>query len=385
MKKMGALSNPFSHGRVVRGEQFTNRVKELERILKALRGRNNLLITGDRRIGKTSLIHAVLERLSAEGYECFYLNLDPVTSTKTFVEKYAALFTKHRSFGKKAAGIISMLVRSLRLETTFSDSGSPSFGLRWVSPSPPSHADVAEVLALPNGLASKSKKPVIIVLDEFQTAISLKGAVDVIAEIRSATLGQSNINYVFMGSETSMLEKIFSSAEEKFFNSVRKEPVGLIAREEFIPFVIGCFAKRGVHIGPSTADSLCAWARDIPADIQHFCAVIWDALPPSARSCDEKDFPRFLTAEIEYQDERFLQLWKALPSEADRAILRELAMRRHSPMTAEFCSAAGLDKSTASRRLKRLTHGQMGFVLHKRRDGYYFSDPFFEEWVRQKA
>lgn len=385
MRKIDSTPNPFTHGKVVNGEQFTNRLREMDRITNALRGNNNLLIAGDRRIGKTSLIRMVLGRLSNEGHECFYFNMDPITSTKAFIEKYAALFTGHRSFGKKAAGIVGMLVKSLRFETTFSDDGTPSFNLKWGSPALPSHSDVSEVLKLPDKLASKSKKPLILVFDEFQTILQFKDEIDIIAEIRSAALGQKNINYVFMGSETSMLERMFSSSDEKFFNSVRKEPVGLIAREEFVKFIISRFAKRGVQINSETADSICKWARDIPADIQHFCAVIWDSLPVSASSFGEKDFPAFLAGEIEYQDERFLQLWKALSGESDRMILRELAFRRHSQMTSEFCHSVGMDKSTISRRLKKLTHGQLGFILHKRRDGYYFSDPFFEEWVRQKA
>jgi hypothetical protein len=304
---------------------------------------------------------------------------------RAFVERYAMLFTRHKSFGRKAAEIISLLIKSLRLETMFSADGTPTFGLKWTAPSPPKHSEISEVLAIPKKLSEKSKIPWIIVLDEFQNIVQFEGDINLIAEIRSQTLEQKNVNYVFMGSETTILEKLFSSADEKFFNSVRKEPIGLISREEFSKFIITQFASRGVRVSQETAEAICGWARDIPANVQHFCAVIWDSIPDGVRSFEEKDFGAFLRQEVEYQDEHFLQLWKALTNEADRAILRELANRGPSLMTTEFCYTVGLDKSTVSRRITNLTHGQLGFLLHKRRDGYHFSDPFFEEWVRQKA
>lgn len=385
MKKTYAISNPFTHGKIVSGEQFTNRTKEIERISKALMGHSNLLITGDRRIGKTSLIQVVLGNLAAEGHECFYLNLDPITSIKGFIERYAMLFTKHKSFGKKAGEIVNLLVRALKLETFFSEDGSPTFGLKWEPPSSPKHSDISEVLAIPKKLSAGSKKPWIIVLDEFQNITQFEGDINFLAEFRSAVSDQRGVNYVFMGSETAILEKLFGSSNEKFFNSARKEPIGLISRAEFKKFIANQFKKRGVCVSQETAEKICEWSKDIPANIQHFCAVIWDSIPDKARSFEEKDFPEFLKREVEYQDEHFLQLWKTLPSEADRAILRELAKRGPSLMTTEFCYSVGLDRSTVSRRISKFIQGQLGFLLHKRRDGYHFSDPFFEEWVRQKT
>lgn len=385
MKRAPSIPNPFTHGKIVSGEQFTNRTKEIERISKALRGRSNLLIAGDRRIGKTSLIQVVLNKLEREGYECFYLNLDPITSIKAFIERYAMLFTKHKTFGKKAGEIVSLLIKALKLETSFSEDGTPTFGLKWETPAFPKHSDIAEVLTIPKKLSEKSKKPWIVVLDEFQNIIQFEGDINLLAEFRSAVLEQRNVNYVFMGSETTILERLFSSADEKFFNSVRKEPIGLISRAEFTKFIINQFKKRNVCVSQETAEKVCDWAKDIPANIQHFSAVIWDSIPDDARLFEEKDFPEFLKREVEYQDEHFLQLWKALSNEADRTILRELAKRGPSLMTAKFCYSVGLDKSTASRRILKFTQGQLGFLLHKRRDGYYFSDPFFEEWVRQKT
>lgn len=218
--------NPFTHGRIVSGGQFTDRVGEMERITRVLRGRNNLLIVGDRRIGKTSLIHVVMKKLSREGHECFYINLDPITSTRAFVERYAALFTTHASFGKRAGELVNRLIKGLRLETAFSGDGTPIFGLKWGIPSPPRPSDVAQALALPVDLSRKARRPWIIVLDEFQNVSQFKGDANVVAEMRSAIQGHRNINYVFMGSERATLERLFSSADEKFFNSVRKdEPV----------------------------------------------------------------------------------------------------------------------------------------------------------------
>jgi len=53
--------NPFIFGSVVTGKNFTNRTKILKSLKDTCQNGQNILIYGDRRIGKTSLIVELLK------------------------------------------------------------------------------------------------------------------------------------------------------------------------------------------------------------------------------------------------------------------------------------------------------------------------------------
>ena len=81
--------NPFFFGEVVTGENFTNRVNEINRLKRELREGHNIFLISPRRYGKTSLIMNVLEYLNREGLFTFYMDLYKVTSLQELLEAYA--------------------------------------------------------------------------------------------------------------------------------------------------------------------------------------------------------------------------------------------------------------------------------------------------------
>lgn len=50
------MENPFVYGRVVTGEKFFGRTELIERIQNYMRAGQNIMVYGERRVGKTSLI-----------------------------------------------------------------------------------------------------------------------------------------------------------------------------------------------------------------------------------------------------------------------------------------------------------------------------------------
>jgi hypothetical protein len=83
-------ANPFRFGDVALGEQFTNRIAELDGLLGDLRSGQNVLILAARRFGKTSLIVAAAERLRKEDVLVAYADLLRVTTKTRFAEALAA-------------------------------------------------------------------------------------------------------------------------------------------------------------------------------------------------------------------------------------------------------------------------------------------------------
>ncbi|MFH1653549.1 MAG: ATP-binding protein [Pseudomonadota bacterium] len=377
------MKNPFIFGKVVQKPQFINRKDELKRLTTLLEGHNNVLLLGDRRIGKTSLILQVLEKLKAKKYPCFYLNLDPIEDITIFIEKFSNLFTTHRSFGSKAVKYIGKTIKGIQLKATVGDDGKPVINTSWVSPKNEQSYDIAQVLAIPQMLAEKNESPFIIAIDEFQmiSEIQVKG-INLIGELRNQVMRSQNVNYLFLGSEISTLERLFSGSNEKFFSSVQKEFIGYIDRSHFIEYIQSQFEKRDVKTPEEIINFMCDWSKDIPATIQQLAAAIWDFLPDNVKKLSIDLVEQALHEEVARKGVYFMQLWKGLDSLDQRILQRMASTELSNPNALEFYMPLAVDRSTVFRHVNQLSEGKKGYILHKRSDGIHFCDPFFREWIK---
>jgi ligand-binding sensor domain-containing protein len=79
--------NPYIVGKPVTGRNFVGRQDIFADLITALKGDNHLMIEGERRIGKTSLLYELAEALRQDGDYCFipaYVQLQRVTEEKLF-------------------------------------------------------------------------------------------------------------------------------------------------------------------------------------------------------------------------------------------------------------------------------------------------------------
>lgn len=78
-----------STGRWVSGDDFFNRTDELETLEQLACDRNHVLLTGQRRMGKTSLARALAERLSAHGWTCLFSDVEGAVSEEDAIAAVA--------------------------------------------------------------------------------------------------------------------------------------------------------------------------------------------------------------------------------------------------------------------------------------------------------
>ena len=84
-----------SLGPWVTGDAFFNRTEELEQLAELVRDGNHILLTGQRRMGKTSLARMLGEQLLQQGWTCLFTDIEGANSEEDVIARIAE--TLHQS------------------------------------------------------------------------------------------------------------------------------------------------------------------------------------------------------------------------------------------------------------------------------------------------
>jgi len=214
-----------------------DRKHEISTIVNGLcsSGKNvNFALLGQRRIGKTTILWKVREELSERGLDVVYLDLSLYKYTPVeFAQTVMAQITRNYARGlgrlERAQTIISNLLTvlsklrrlSLTLEPTVDERGQLSIALR---PELVETEDYSKVFTLAfdyaNEVSKKSKKRIVIMIDEFPTIVEfgrypkLKG---IIERFRSILEERENVSYVVSGSRVHFMREILGSGDSPLF------------------------------------------------------------------------------------------------------------------------------------------------------------------------
>jgi AAA+ ATPase superfamily predicted ATPase len=168
--------NPFYYGEVVTGENFTNRVDEIERLTNELCGGHNVFLISPRRYGKTSLIINTLEQIRNKGLFVFYMDLYKVASIRELLEAYAkGIVRSCRPKVEKISDFIKDLFPKIRPKIILGDDGLPSIEVDIKLKEKDLMDSLAEILDVPQKIADKRKNNFVVVFDEFQEIVNLDG------------------------------------------------------------------------------------------------------------------------------------------------------------------------------------------------------------------
>lgn len=366
------ILNPFLYGQSVTDENFCNRVKELEDIRRHTASGQNLFIYSHRRLGKTSLVRQALGQLDKEKkvVSCF-LDMERVTSQAQFVELYA------QALGNLLARLdkvekIRNLFRSLIPKIDFSPTGEVSVSVEFAKT--PSGIDrcLSEVMDLPQKLAEKYKKRVVVVFDEFQEVAKLNGA-GFEKTLRSFIQHHKDVCYIFMGSKTHIIIDMFNDPKRAFYRSATVYPLGHIASEEMERYVKNRFTESQKKISKALAEEIVRQAKGLPHYVQMLAWHVWERCE---KEVSEVEVSEAIQQLLRSQDELY-QTWMDTSSMNQRAVLRALAYEveifSQETITQYDLGAA----STVQSALKALV--KKGLV-NKEGSKYSLADPLFAMW-----
>ena len=358
-------NNPFKFGTIVEGEYFTDRIEEQRQVKEILTSSNHLILISPRRYGKTSLVQKVVKE---SGRPAFQLNLQLVTDVEDFASHLLKQVFKHYPIQR-----IKHMLSHFRIVPTLSVNPMTEGIELTFQPFTDAYIVLEDVLALIEKLGEKDVPP-IVVLDEFQEIVSLDKHLD--KKLRAILQLHSHVNYVFLGSQESMMQEIFERKKSPFYHFGYLMHLKKIPYEDFARFLENGFIPFGnTEQAATISRNILAFTHCHPYYTQQLAFQTWNLWQQNGFS--EKLVEEAVSALVEMHDMDYERLWMTF-NRTDKKVLIGINKSLGSPTRTTFLQNQGIESaSTVYSSLKRLIRS--GYVI--KNESYEMDDPFFARWI----
>lgn len=373
------MKNPFIYGEAVIKENFCNRVEEINKLKLDLTNSQKVFLISARRMGKTSLIKNVLQQLREEGYITIFIDLENFTSYKDFLNGYLLELIKAFRTVDKILNFLQNVLPGFRVDVSIDETGQPTVSLGYSRTAPGLGKASLDIYSLPEVVARKRRKKVIVVFDEFQEITRLDGA-NIEGVLRSVIQHQRDVGYVFAGSRRHVLMDMVNSPKRPFYKIGPVMFLDKIPRKDFFHFIKRRFLATKIKIPDSVISEVMDLAEDIPYYVQMFCHELWD-LGVSKGNIQHGDLKYIIDQLITQQAQNFHIEWSRLIL-TKRQLLKAIANSGgKNILSKEYLSKNDLPYPSSTRRtLISLIND--GYIEEYNKE-YFISDLLFREWIKR--
>jgi len=375
------MKNPFKYGTRVCGNEFFDRTKIKRDILNTLDGGNNIVLYGPRRYGKSSLVGEVLAELRRRGTSCAELNMMDIATLDDFIAKYARAVYRELTPVAGAISHVAGLFKRISPTIGLDEEGKPE--LKFTIASSKAGIDaLRDVLELPARLCATDKR-MVIALDEFQEIAELGLGSQFERTMRTIVEQQTNVSYVFLGSKTHLLERMFASRPRPFYNSAQKFLLLRPPADESAAFLIGRFASSKMQLSPALAADMVRRTDNVPYYLQALGSWVFNAASGrGAKTVKAEDVAEGFRDL--YETERILlENTFAAHSKSQKLLLRALAIEPAQSFTEDYRNRHALaSTSTVNTALRRLLAES---TIEQEEGLYRLADPLLAHHLRKQA
>lgn len=338
---------------------FTDRVNELKKIKQFLSGGNHLILISPRRYGKSSLIR---KAVSESHRPCVWINMQTVLSKEDFAMKLMKAVFRQYKLEK-----VKHLLRNFRVipsitTNPFNTEVSVSF-----QPTVDQNIILEDVMMLLEKVSSDDNR-LVVVFDEFQTILEIEKGID--RQLRAIMQEQHKINYIFLGSQESMMTDIFERVRSPFYHFGQLMRIDKIPYADFHSFLEERLRPVSTEASQITSDIL-SFTFCHPYYTQQLASTVWDLIKLGQK--DKNLVEAAITEIVRAHDLDYERLWLTM-IKTDQLIISQLCLG-YNPV-----QQRQLPTSTVTSSLKRLI--QKGYIV--RTENYDIEDPFFKRWVKER-
>lgn len=368
------IANPFVTGGYVSPDYFCNRKVETERILDAISSRRNVTLISLRRMGKTGLLKHVKHQLDNSGkpYAVVYIDLLPTMNGNEMLNAVTSALYRlrkdERNFLEKMLGFMASLRPRMTMDPL---TGEPSVELRIESQSG-LKSGMEQIMKL----ISEIKQDIVFMFDEFQQ-IGNYPEKNIEAILRSVIQEYPVIPYIFSGSSKHMLENMFMSPGNPFYQSSELMYLERIDENDYRNFISENFRKGKIIIDDESISKIFEWTRIHTYYVQYVCNILYEKGGSRTGEAEVRSVFHQILKDFEPQ---FVNYRNLLPPHQFR-LLKAIAVENGvtQPTAGNFIGRHNLTSpSSVSTSLKALAEKEM--IVYDR-DKWQVYDVFLSRWL----
>ncbi|MCC8071538.1 MAG: AAA family ATPase [Bacteroidales bacterium] len=370
----------FAYGTAVEGENFTDREKETRRLVLNFENGINTILISPRRMGKTSLVKKAIASLpDTSAVIPVYLDVYDCRTEYDFYNKLAAAViqqssTKVEHWLEMARTFLSRITPKISFGTEPGGEYSLSLGL-----SPANHTP-EEILQLPEEVAKRRGKRLVICIDEFQQIGELTESLTIQKRFRGVWQHQQSCSYCLFGSKRHLMTNLFQNKRMPFYMFgemmiLEKIPIG-----EWVLYIQRRFESRGKTISKALCEKICEVTECYSSYVQQ---LAWNVYAETDYEADAQAYEAGLEALKAQTSALFQQQINSL-SGYHLNFLRAIAQGVNRGFTRqEILSQYSIgSKSNVARLQSSLIEKEL---IEERSDGLYLADPLFALWFRSNC
>ena len=385
---------PFVVGVPVSGEHFVGRKDILRRIAILVAGAqngaiNHMMLPGLRRVGKSSLLLCVRDRLAREpGVVPVIVNAAGVPTRQRFAELYMQAVS--RAYADKTGD--RDLPRRIRraVEDALKGPGggaegaeasvaeSVRFAIKFSEPSTDEGELVEHALDYPEVLGAGSGLLFVVMIDEFQDLLAWGAPFQ--SAMRRIIQAQKSATYIFAGSAPSAMRDIAHHPSAPFYRQLHDMHVEPLSEDEVLEFARDRFGSAGIEVEPDAAGHMYVQSCGFPDYVQRMSLISFmHCVEEGGRAVSLPDIERAYSEMLAQIGPEFEAQFGGL-SRGEREVLIALARSRDG--IASISRAVRAPSTSIPRTLGRLISKDL--VKKHLEHRYAITDPVFSDWIVQR-
>lgn len=367
-------TNPFRFNQVVARDYFCSR-PETEMLKELIQSGQNASLIGPRRTGKTSL---ALEACRAARRLVVHVDLMRIDSYAEVIKRLIEATLRDSKISTVTAFVKSLahLRPTLAIDPV-------TGGTQWtVSPSSRSTPEnVIDALRLTRKRCEESGG--LLFLDEFQDLTALPKNETFIAQMRSELQRWNEVAVIFAGSDRDKMKSLFTDPGQPLYQAATVISVDTIERKKYQNYITRRFEKTGRSISAECIRKVFEVTREHPNSTQKLLHFMWSKTA-EGELADLEVLESALALTIRAEQDEFERALDNLTLQQLRAVKTVAQRGGGGGVTGSaFLEASGIRNPTSvTKALMRCVNLK---ILSKEKDEYFFTNPFFREWLRRQG
>ena len=276
----------FVYGKFVDGEYFTDRIEETRRLKMNFEAGMNSIVISPRRMGKTSLVKHVMGCVD-DSVKVVFMDIYKCRDEYEFYDLFAStLVTECSTKTEQAIELAKEYIMSINPRVSFgygNASMTLSLGINRRTNTP------EEILSLPERMAEKIGKNIVVCIDEFQQLGEMPQSLNVQKCLRSVWQYQQHVSYCLFGSKRHMMLNLFQNKRMPFYQFGDMIFIQRIPTEMWVPFICERFQKGGKNISQEYAAKICDMVENYSSYVQQ---MAWNVFTRTEGNVDDEAMQR---------------------------------------------------------------------------------------------